>query len=242
MTLLLLAGTGDARRIAQGLVDAGIDAVASLAGVTRDANALPIPTRHGGFGGLTGFENYLDAAGITAVLDATHPFADRITTRTAAVCRARRLPYLYHLRAPWIAGPGDDWTQIDREEDAAALIPKGQTVFIGTGRQTLERFANLVGRRVICRQIDPPTGAFPFAGGEFLIGRPPFSVAHETALFKALAVDVIVVKNAGGEASRTKLTAARDLDIPVLMVRRPLPPKAPLTDTIDGALLWARAL
>ncbi|MBU0861716.1 MAG: precorrin-6A/cobalt-precorrin-6A reductase, partial [Alphaproteobacteria bacterium] len=125
-------------------------------------------------------------------------------------------------------------------EDAAALIPQGKTVFLGTGRQTLDRFANLAGRRVICRQIDPLTGPFPFEGGKFLIGRPPFSVEHEMELFAALGIDWIVVKNAGGDASRTKLTAARALGIPVLMIRRPPPPKgAQITDSVDVAVAWA---
>ena len=240
MTLLLLAGTGEARAIAEALQRAGVDAVASLAGATQRARPLPLPTRTGGFGGRDGFVAYLKDRGVSAVLDATHPFADRITARTAAVCRDLGLPYLYHLRAPWHPGPDDDWHEIAREEDAAALIPPGKTVFLGTGRQTLDRFANLEGRRVICRQIDPPTAPFPFEGGEFLIGRPPFSVAHERDLFAALGIDWIVVKNAGGAASETKLTAARDLGIPVLMIRRPaLPDDIAVTDSLAAAIDWA---
>ncbi|WP_394153222.1 cobalt-precorrin-6A reductase [Loktanella salsilacus] len=240
MTLLLLAGSGEARRIAAALAQAGADAVASLAGATQRAKPLPLPTRVGGFGGAAGFAAYVKEAGITAVLDATHPFASQITARTAVICAELGLPYLYHLRGPWAAEPGDNWRDIDREEDAAALIPQGKTVFLGTGRQTLDRFANLQGRQVICRQIDPPTAPFPFAGGRFLVGRPPFSVAHERQLFRELGIDWIVVKNAGGEASRTKLTAARDLGIPVLMIRRPPPPEgAQITDSVDAAVAWA---
>ncbi|MBE0414577.1 precorrin-6A/cobalt-precorrin-6A reductase, partial [Yoonia sp.] len=169
MTLLLLAGSGDARRIADALV--GRDVVASLAGVTRDPAPLPVPTRVGGFGGAAGFRDYLRDAGMTAVLDATHPYANRITARTAAICAELGLPFVQLLRPGWTPEPGDDWTEIAREEDAADLIPAGRTVFLGTGRQTLGRFANLTGRRVICRQIDPPEGAFPFPGGAFLVGR-----------------------------------------------------------------------
>ncbi|RYH03455.1 cobalt-precorrin-6A reductase [Salipiger sp. IMCC34102] len=242
MTLLLLAGTGEARRIAQALAERGTDAVASLAGATRQAETLALPTRSGGFGGEAGFRAYLAANGITAVLDTTHPFAARITARTARVCAELGLPYLYHLRAPWVAGPGDRWTHIDREEDAAALIPPGRTVFLGTGRQTLARFSGLEGRRVICRQIDPPTAPFPFEGGEFLIGRPPFSVAQERDVFSQLGIDVLVVKNAGGAASRTKLTAAADLDLPVLMIRRPPPPDAPIAETVQACLDWVDRL
>ncbi len=240
MTLLLLAGTGDARRIAQGLV--GIDAVASLAGATRDPEPLALPTGSGGFGGEKGFRQYLAKAGISAVLDATHPYAYRITTRTARVCADIGLPFVQFLRPGWTAEAGDHWIEIAGEEDAAAHIPHGATVFLGTGRQSLRGFANLAGRRVICRQIDPPDAPFPFEGGEFLVGRPPFSVADEVALFTRLAVDFLVVKNAGGTASRTKLTAARQLNIPVLMIARQPAGDWPTVDSVDAALDWARAL
>ncbi|MFQ1700886.1 cobalt-precorrin-6A reductase [Loktanella agnita] len=240
MTLLLLAGTGDARRIAQRL--AGADVIASLAGATRDPVALPIPTRLGGFGGEAGFRDFLTAHAISAVLDATHPYAHRITARSARICAALGLPFLQYLRPGWVPEVGDNWTEISREEEAATLIPTGATVFLGTGRQTLDRFANLTGRRVICRQIDPPEGPFPFAGGEFLLGRPPFSVADELALFDRLKVDWLVVKNAGGEASHTKLTAARQLGIPVLMIARPTPGDWPHVASIESAMEWVRAL
>ncbi|PUB19336.1 cobalt-precorrin-6A reductase [Yoonia sediminilitoris] len=240
MTLLLLAGSGEARRIAQAL--AGTDVVASLAGATRDPVDLPIPTRTGGFGGERGFRAFLEAENITAVLDATHPYADRITRRTARVCAAQNIPYLQLLRPPWVAEPGDQWTEIACERQAADHIPPGATVFLGTGRQTLEGFANLTGRRIICRQIDPPSGPFPFEGGEFLVGRPPFSVQDEIALFKRLSVDWLVVKNAGGALSRTKLDAARALGIPVLLIARPPKGNWPTVATVEEALAWVHAL
>jgi len=242
MTVLLLAGTGDAKQIAAGLADAGIRAVASLAGATRAPDMLSVPTRVGGFGGEDGFRDYLQKNGIKAVLDATHPFATKITHRTAAICKEIGTPHLLYLRPPWEAGEGDDWTYINTEEDAAQHIPDTATVFLGTGRQTLSRFANLEGRRVICRQIDPPTAPFPFEGGEFLIGRPPFPVAREKELFLALGINWIVVKNAGGQASRTKLTAAAELSIPVLMIKRPMMPLCKQVDTVKAAVNWAKAL
>ncbi|KQI73183.1 precorrin-6x reductase [Loktanella sp. 5RATIMAR09] len=240
MTLLILGGTGEARQIADR--SQGYDAVISLAGATRAPATLSLPTRIGGFGGADGFRAYLQEAGITAVLDATHPFAHRITTRTASICRSLGLPYVQFLRPPWWPQTGDNWTQIASESDASAHIPEGAVVFLGTGRQTLDRFANLTGREVICRQIDPPDKPFPFAGGRFLVGRPPFSVADEEALFAALGVQYLVVKNAGGVASRTKLTAARHLGIQVLMVARPAQGDWPVVDTVDAALAWVDAL
>lgn len=236
MTLLILGGTGEGRRLAEAL--AGRDAIVSLAGATRAPGRLSLPTRIGGFGGHAGFIRFLEEAGITSVLDATHPFACRITERTARVCARKGLPYLQLLRPPWVPVAGDRWTEIACEEEAAEHIPMGATVFLGTGRQTLDRFSNLVGRRVICRQIDPPDGPFPFAGGEYLVGRPPFSVADELALFRDSAIDWLVVKNAGGETSATKLTAARKLGLPVLMIARPAGGDWPVVSTVREALDW----
>lgn len=238
MTLLLLAGTAEARIIAAALHQSGRAVIASLAGVTRDAAPLAVPQRVGGFGGAAGFAQYLAQAGIRAVLDATHPYAAQISARTAAVCADLGLPYCQFLRPPWQPAQGDRWTQIAGAADAAAHIPRGSVVFLGTGRQNLAEFANLVGRRVICRQIDPPQGDFPFAGGQFLVGRPPFSVLDETALFQRLGVDVLVVKNAGGQASRAKLIAARDLGLPVLMLARPPVGDWRRVDHVDAALAW----
>lgn len=238
MTLLLLGGTGHAKRIATELAVKGVDAIVSLAGATRSPDTMPLPTRIGGFGGAKAFETYLDAQKITAVLDATHPFAHQITDRTAAICQARGLRHAILERPPWKASEGDRWTEITAEEDAANHITKGQTVFLGTGRQTLDRFSNLRGCRVICRQIDPPSKPFPFDGGEYLVGRPPFMVEHEEQLFKDLNVDWIVVKNAGGKQSETKLIAARNLSIPVLMLKRPPLPDAHILRSVEDAVDW----
>ena len=115
-------------------------------------------------------------------------------------------------------------------------------MFLATGRQTLDQFANLEGRHLICRQIDPPDSPFPFPSGEYRIGRPPFSVADEVALFRELGVDWLVVKNAGGIASRSKLDAARQLELPVAMIRRPAQPDVPKLETVDEAIAWVRDL
>ena len=244
MTLLLLAGTVEARRVADGLAARRIPAVASLAGATRQPSPLAVRCRTGGFGGEAGFRAYLEAAGIAAVLDATHPFAARISARTARICAETGRPYLRLDRPPWAPGPGDRWTQIAAEEEAADHLPDTATVFLATGRKDLGRFANLGDRRVYCRRIDPPDGPFPLPNGEYVVGRPPFSEDDEVALFRRLGVDALVVKNAGGDSGRVKLDAARRLGLPVLMIARPAMPNgpdAPSVSDVTEALDWAQA-
>lgn len=242
MTLLLLGGTGLADRIAEALSERGHPSILSIAHHPRGGQSAPLPLRVGGFGGEAGFQDFLDAEDISAVLDATHPFAHRISHRTARICAARGLPYAQVIRPEWVPEEGDRWTMLAREEEAADHIAPGSVVFLATGRQTLERFANLEGRRLICRQIDPPDAPFPLPDGEYLVGTPPFSVAEEEALFRELGVDWLVVKNAGGEAPRSKLVAARNLGLPVAMITRPVAPEGPCFDTVDAALAWVDKL
>lgn len=240
--LLLLAGTAEARQIARSLSgEPRVSLIASLAGATRKPEPLGVPTRIGGFGGRDAFRDWLMREGIGAVLDATHPFSVRISHRAAEVCFELGLPYLQLLRPAWLPGPGDRWTFLNCEEDAARHIPEGAAVFLATGRQTLERFAGLArGRTLICRQIDPPRERFPFPDGRWHVGRPPFRLAEEKALFRRSGVEWLVVKNSGGSASRPKLDAARELGLQVAMIRRPLQPEAPRTETISEALAWVR--
>ena len=239
MTLLVLAGTGEARRLLARLT--GMPVVASLAGAVARPLPQGVPTRVGGFGGQAGFERYLEREGVTAVVDATHPFAARITARTQAVCAARGVAYLRLERPVWVPEPVDDWRMVDGPADAVAAIGVGP-VFVATGRQTLEAYAGLAGRAVYCRQIDPPDGPFPFEGGSFIVGRPPFSIEDEVALFERLGIRWLVVKNAGGDMSRSKLDAARILGLPVVMLRRP--PRVPgdRVETVEAALEWVSTI
>lgn len=243
MRLLLLAGSGEARELAAELATRpGLAVTASLACGARGEPDLPVPTRIGGFGGGSAFADWLTAERIDAVLDATHPFAGHITRRTARICRARGMPHLALVRPGWIAGPGDRWTEIARPEDAAEHVAPGAIVFVASGRDTLPGLANLADRRLICRQIGRAAGPFPYPNGRFLPGRPPFSVADEARLFAELGVDVLLVKNAGGIASATKLAAARQLDLPVLMIRRPALPDCDRAGTVAEALDWVDRL
>lgn len=243
MTVLVLAGTREGREVAAGLAARAIPVLASLAGRTRRPLEPGVPLRTGGFGGAQGFRDTVAAQGITAVIDATHPFAEEITARTARLCREDGLPHLILRRPGWQPQPGDDWTRIVREADLAAHVPRGATLFLATGPQRLEAFTGLEGRRVLCRRIDPAPGPFPYENGDWVVSRPPFSVEDETALFALLGVDVLATKDSGGEDGRAKLEAARALGLRVVLLDRPrLPEGARVVETVEEALHWAEGL
>lgn len=238
MKILLLAGTSEARALARALQKAGHEVIASLAGATRSPTELGCETRIGGFGGREGFLAWLTAHVPDLIIDATHPFAAKITARSAQICAELGVPYLLVLRPHWPIEPASNQQQIERAEDALPLLPPRAHVFLATGRQTLESFRILEHCTLFCRQIDPPDAPFPFKNGRYVIGKPPFSVEEEIELFAELKIDALIVKNSGGAASASKLEAAKRLGILTLMIKRPIPPDAPIATTTDEAMAW----
>ena len=135
---------------------------------------------------------------------------------------------------------GDRWIAIPDPEAAQVHVEHGSIVFLATGRQTLDRFAALSHATLYCRQIDEPEKPFPFPKGRFVVGRPPFSQNEEERLFTELGIEWLVVKNAGGSASRSKLDAARTLGLPVLMIERPPAVSSMPLDTVEMAIDWVK--
>lgn len=235
MTVLILGGTGEARALAGLLDDYGVRFISSLAGrVSRPR--LPVgPVRIGGFGGSEGFQRYLRADGIRAVVDATHPFAAGISANAAVACCRADVPLLRLQRPGWSGEPAAGrWTWVDGHSAAAAAALRHEgTVFLTTGRQTLGRFVEpLRERRVLVRVVEPPGTAVP-PGWTVLESRGPYGVEAERALMRDHAVRVLVTKDSGGEMTRAKLDAADELGAVVIVVRRPPAPAG--VDTVDSA-------
>ncbi|MET9448768.1 cobalt-precorrin-6A reductase [Streptomyces cinerochromogenes] len=236
--VLVLGGTTEARRLAADLAARpGVRVTTSLAGrVTRPA-ALPGEVRTGGFGGPEGLADWLRTHRVDALVDATHPFAASITAHAAMAARATGVPAVVLRRPGWRPGPGDRWYDVPSLAGAAEVLPGlGHRVFLSTGRLGLAAFAGLTGLHFLVRSVEPPEPPLP-PDTDVLLARGPFTVADETELLRAHRIDVLVTKDSGGEATAAKLTAARDLGLPVVVVRRPpLPEGVRAEPDVPGVL------
>ncbi|MBT8477027.1 MAG: cobalt-precorrin-6A reductase [Rhodobacteraceae bacterium] len=242
MRMLLLVGASESTQIAQALArEDRVIATASQARAGRTPLPLQLPTRIGGWGGRSEFATWLEREGVEAVLDATHPFAARISMRTCDVCRELGVPYIQFLRPQWTPGDDDRWEFLNREEDAELHIPPGARVLLGTGRRKIERFNGLAeGRTLVSRVNEPVYMPFPYPPGRFVLRPAAGTVAAEEAFLHDLGIDWIVARNSGGGTSAGKLEAARRLGIPIAMIRRPPQPEAMRIHTISEALAWVR--
>ncbi|MCQ4120054.1 cobalt-precorrin-6A reductase [Rhodococcus tibetensis] len=241
--ILILGGTGEARSLAAALAeDPAIDTVSSLAGRVRDPRIPAGVVRIGGFGGEGGLAEWLQHNRVDAIVDATHPFAARMTENAAEAARRCRIPLVVLRRPEWTPTPGDDWRPARDLAAAAALLPDlGARIFLTVGRQGVGAFADLPALRFLVRAIDPPAVDLP-ARSTLLLARGPFTVSAEIALMQRHQIDVLVTKNSGGDQTAAKLHAARDLGIPVVMIDRPPLPRASATvGDVAGALDWIRS-
>lgn len=241
--ILILGGTSEALRLASSLDGARFEPVYSLAGVTRAPKMPDCRVRSGGFGGIGGLIDYLNAEQIDAVVDATHPFAAQMAKHAERAAATVNIPRLKLLRPPWQKVSGDIWTEVASTAEAArALAGHGWRVFLASGISDIAEFAAAKQSKFFIRLIEPPETPIPLPDHELILQRGPFDVAEERALFERLKIDRIVCKNSGGQGAQAKLIAARDCGIPVLMIPRPKPPAGEIAATVEAAMLWANAL
>ncbi|GAA1696534.1 cobalt-precorrin-6A reductase [Fodinicola feengrottensis] len=232
--VLLLGGTGEARRLAAALEHhPRVEAISSLAGRVREPARPAGAVRIGGFGGVEGLLDWLRTNEIAAVIDATHPFASTMTRSAAAATERLALPYVVLQRPGWEPRDGDDWHWVDRVGD---LPVPGERVFLTTGRTDAAAFA-ASDRWFLLRSVDPPEPPLP-ARLTVLLNRGPYPVDGELALLREHRIDLLVTKNSGGQQTAAKLTAARELGLPVVIVRRPKLPAVAIVETEAQAVAW----
>jgi precorrin-6A/cobalt-precorrin-6A reductase len=178
--------------------------------------------------------------GVRAVVDATHPFAAQITPNAHAAAADEGIPHLRLTRPEWVDGPGDDWTRVPTI-DAAAAVVGGRRVFLTTGRQDVSAFADVADSWFLIRVVDPPERTLP-PHHEVLRSRGPYTLDGEVDLMRRHRIEIVVTKNSGGSLTSAKLTAARELGLPVIVVDRPAEPDGmQRVSTVGGAVEWLHA-
>jgi precorrin-6A/cobalt-precorrin-6A reductase len=234
--ILILGGTGEARDLANRLIDLDHDVTTSLAGRTSDPNLPNGKIRSGGFGGKDRLAVYLADERFERLVDATHPYAAEISASAIAAAKVANVPLLRLVRAPWIAARDSPWITLVDAEHAAAGLPSDARALLTIGHQGLGAFFRRRDCSFVIRLIEPLAGPAP-VNAKVVLSRPPHSLEDEIKLMRGEDITHLVTKNSGGAQTEAKLEAARALGVQVVMIARPQLGAAIEVSTVEEAIV-----
>jgi precorrin-6A/cobalt-precorrin-6A reductase len=193
----------------------------SLAGRVRDPRLPPGRVRVGGFGGVPGLVIFIRRNRVEAIVDATHPFAVRISEIASTAGEQTGVPVFRLTRPSWRTHPAaSTWSWVDATSDVLGVARAARRPFLTTGRQTLGEFLPWAERHVLARVVDPPDFETP-PRWSIIRSRGPYELGAEQRLMRDHRADLLVTKDSGGELTSAKLDAAAQLQIPIVVIARP---------------------
>ena len=195
--------------------------------------------RVGGFGGADGLADVIRQEQFTHVVDATHPFATEISRNALAACAKMKTPLVALERKPWEKSSGDNWIEVTDIAAAVAALPtEAARVFLAIGRQHIAAFAAKPQHAYTLRFIDTAEALLPLPDADLIVSRGPFTLAGELEMMHSRRIAWIVSRNSGGEGARAKIDAARELCLPVVMIKRPQLPERITVESIAEVMQW----
>jgi len=235
MKVLLLGGTRDAINIAHSLLalnESGGQRIAliySIAGIVRQPT-INCAIHTGGFSQFStgtasnpsqqGMKQFIQHNNIDKVVDATHPYAITISTNASTVCERLDIPFLKYVRPPWLVTDKDHWINVNNWAEAKKAMHPFKRPFVTIGRIANQDINAIPEHQfwtlrsaIEESQIQDQYSLIKAVG--------PFAEEQEIKLLQTHHIDVVVCKNSGGSAVDGKLSAARKLNLPVIMLNRP---------------------
>ena len=237
VTTLILGGTREGRELAEILTARGEHVITSLAGRVGEPATVAGEVRTGGFGGASGLAAWLLSEDVSHVVDATHPFAERISANAVEACRQAGVPLLRIARPSWMDHPlAGTWHWVASHDEAAELAARHDRVLLTVGKQSLDRYRHV--GNVVARMVEAPAAEGPHPW-RLLLDRGPFSLEDERQLLATERITALVTKDSGGSLTEPKLRAADELGVDVIIIRRaPTPPDLPQVPNVSQAADW----
>lgn len=230
--ILVFAGTRDGRELARKLVGEGYEVMASVVSAYgKQLVSAPNITVNEHPLDLAELNAVIEANRISAIVDASHPYAENASKTAMAAARAAGIFYLRFEREEVKAPPDDQIFYVpDYCEAAKKAAALGKRIFLTTGSRNLRVFVDepalkdctLIARVLPEADVVAQCARLGFTPKTLIALEGPFSHELNLELYKKYAADVVVTKNSGAVGGTdTKLTAADALGLPVVVIARP---------------------
>lgn len=230
MKVVIFGGTAEGRALVKRHLDAGDEVIACVA--SEYARKLLPPGAHA-------YARPMDAEEMAEmlikekpglVIDATHPYAVRVTENIRAASNRAGVRRIRHLRP---GGGGEGWADAvqwarDAEAAAEALMETRGNILLTTGSHTLKTYLDVIPRGRLYVRVLPDSGVLKkceelmLPPGHVIAMQGPFTRAMNAALYDAWGIRVLVSKDSGEPGGVTdKVLPALEKGIQVIMIQRP---------------------
>jgi precorrin-6A/cobalt-precorrin-6A reductase len=231
--ILVLGGTKDGRDLTELLIKKGYPVIASVfSDYGKNLMQINKDLVHAGALDIDGFISFIDKNNVHLIVDASHPYAINVSENAMNACQIKNIPYIRYER-PAATLPTYDGLHTVHDYNQAAQLAStlGKVIFLTTGSRHLNFFktaACLENHRIIARVLPDPSVLaeclqLGFNPQDIVAIQGPFSHNLNVSLFQEYKTEVIITKNSGKiGGSDTKITAAIALNLPLIMIDRPI--------------------
>lgn len=225
MRTVVFSGTSEGKEIAEYLNGKGIDTLVSVATEYGSVVMEEMPFVSVHIGRLDQEAMLELVKDCDFVIDATHPYAEKVTHNIKYVCQALDIEYIRLLREDIMLS-----NCIIAENTAAAADILRHTegrIFVSTGSKELDlyckipNYKNRIAARVL--PVDEAEKKCGRLGLENVIyAKGPFSYEENLEVFKKYNAKWLVTKSSGKNGGfDEKISAARDLGMNIIVIKRP---------------------
>lgn len=220
--ILIIGGTQEANKLAEIFHNYNYNYIISYAGIVNKVFEKGLKKRIGGFGGKNGLIDYIEKNKVTHVVDASHPFSNKISHNTVNACRSLNIPIINFARKPWYKCKNDNWIRVKNfKESTRYLTGNPKRIFLAIGQKNLGFYKDYSHHFYLLRLIEKRNRLIFFPNYKCIISKGPFLVNEDIAILKKYKIDMVITKNSGGKGAYSKIIAARELQIPIVVISRP---------------------
>ena len=142
------------------------------------------------------------------------------------------------MRPAWEPEINEKWNIVNSIDDAIKFLPTNSRPFFAIGKKHAHKLHFRDDVFSIIRMIEAPDSSFGLSHGELILGRPTKNWEAECDLFKNKEITHLVLRNSGGEVGFAKIKAARNLNISIIMIKRPPIPAGTVITELEDLREW----
>lgn len=248
--ILVIGGTADSRKIIRMLCDKQARVLVAVA-TSYGAKLLPSHSClqvHEGRLDMEKMVELIKQSRVKCLIDASHPYAELVSCNAISACQKTSVPYLRYERPQFIV----EYEKIIEAETIYDAVLKLEdikgNILLAVGSKDIQFFASSISdynKRLFVRVLPQSEVLLKcekagLTADNLIAMKGPFSIQMNIEIIKHCKASVLVTKDSGEEGGfAEKIYAAKEMDIPVILIKRPLITYPQKTCCIDKVIDFA---